>query len=794
MRASSECLAGCSLLAIALVAPAPLAAQAGGTAGTAAGSNEELFAEIIVTAQKSEQRALDVPVTITAFGGEQLGRIGVRQMDQLSAFVPGLNIQEQSPNNPGFVIRGITWDSGSAQAAARVSVFYNGVDVSRSRGAYFDLFDLERVEVVKGPQATLFGTAAAIGAVSVIPAPVREGVSARLAGGLGNYNQKLLEGHLNAGTERYGLRFAFAFRQRDGVVENISGTSRSRNPGSIRQDDLNGQDQLGVRASAMLRPVEDLRVDLVVTYDGQKNPGTAFKSGVLPPSGGNTSPYTFAELGGSPFSAQVLGLQTLGLRRNVWDVNLTARFARPQSPWSLTTITGYREFDSLEVFDADGSAAWFLEFAEDAQGRQFSQEVRVNYAAGRLRAFAGANYFGESGFQRVPFSTEEGTFFQCFARLTGLVPPLVPGLPCVAPDGTATAAQVTAIVTRGLFTQLPYASEFRNGGRNTLFSVFADLTFIPLDSLELSAGARFTWETRRSSYAARQPFSRLLGLQGLRQTLLPIADTGGQTFTAEDEFTSFLPRFNVLWRAAPQVNLYATVAKGERSPVVQLDAVATPQGPRPRLQNVPAETIWNIEGGLKAASGSFAATLGAFIQFYENFQVSVREGAQIVTRNAGSAKNVGVEAEASARLVPGLTAFGSVGFIDAKIDDKPENGIFAGQRFRLQSKWQLAFGLDARVGLGSGIEGFLIPTVTHQSKLFFELPNTELLSQGPTTLVNLRGGLSGFDGRLEVSGFGRNIFNERYLLDAGNTGGVFGTPTFIRGLPALYGVELTFRY
>ncbi|PMU86818.1 TonB-dependent receptor plug domain-containing protein, partial [Pseudomonas sp. GP01-A4] len=83
---------------------------------------------------------------------------------------PGLRIQEQSDNNPGFVIRGITSDSGSAQQGARVSLYYNGVDISRTRGAYQDLFDLERIEVVKGPQATLFGTASAVGAVNIISA------------------------------------------------------------------------------------------------------------------------------------------------------------------------------------------------------------------------------------------------------------------------------------------------------------------------------------------------------------------------------------------------------------------------------------------------------------------------------------------------------------------------------------------------------------------------------------------------------------------------------------------------
>ncbi|MEY4849895.1 MAG: hypothetical protein RLZZ331_899, partial [Pseudomonadota bacterium] len=110
---------------------------------------ESIGEEIVVTAQKSEQKLNDVPITITAYTGRSLREIGVTQFDQLAAYVPGLNVQEQSPNNPGFVIRGITSDTGSSQGSPAVTVYLNGVDVSRSRGSYFDLYDLERVEVVK---------------------------------------------------------------------------------------------------------------------------------------------------------------------------------------------------------------------------------------------------------------------------------------------------------------------------------------------------------------------------------------------------------------------------------------------------------------------------------------------------------------------------------------------------------------------------------------------------------------------------------------------------------------------
>ncbi len=207
--------------------------------------------EIVVTAQKVEQRIEDVPVTVTAVTGQRMADLGVSTLADVAQYIPGLVVQEQSANNPGFVIRGITSDSGSAQQGARVTFYYNGVDISRSRGAYQDLFDLERIEVVKGPQATLFGTAAAVGAVSILSAKPQPGFAADVAVSYGNFNRTQVSGMMNAGNDTLAARLAFAYKYRDGYVRNIAGDADvpNQNQGRVDQDDLNGQDQRGVRGS-----------------------------------------------------------------------------------------------------------------------------------------------------------------------------------------------------------------------------------------------------------------------------------------------------------------------------------------------------------------------------------------------------------------------------------------------------------------------------------------------------------------------------------------------------------------
>ncbi|NQX96239.1 MAG: TonB-dependent receptor plug domain-containing protein, partial [Erythrobacter sp.] len=303
--------------AVALAASLALAPQAAfaqdadtdETADSAVSGNQ-----IIVTAQKLEQRAQDVPITITATSGERIEQLGVTDLDELSNYVPGLLIQEQSANNPGVVIRGITSDSGSSQQGPRVTLYYNGVDISRSRGSYQAIYDLERVEVIKGPQATLFGTASAVGAISLVSAKPRDGFSAELRGGYGNFDQTLLGGFVNAGSDVLAGRVAFEYRTRDGYVENLSPN---------QEEELYAQDQLGVRASLRYTPSADFTLDIIATYDQQRNGGTPFISGTFPgfagAPGGSANAFENANLGGNPAGAAALGDDQLGLNREVYD-------------------------------------------------------------------------------------------------------------------------------------------------------------------------------------------------------------------------------------------------------------------------------------------------------------------------------------------------------------------------------------------------------------------------------------------------------------------------------------------
>jgi outer membrane receptor protein involved in Fe transport len=439
------------------------------------------------------------------------------------------------------------------------------------------------------------------------------------------------------------------------------------------------------------------------------------------------------------------------------------------------------------VFDADGSAAWYLEFAEIATGWQASHESRFSYNDPHWRASFGWNLFTEENRQRVPFSSEEGTFIQCASRV-------IPGLPCIDAAGVVRAATATAILTRGAATRIPYTSTYENQGENDSYSMFADTTWIPVPALELTAGVRVLIEQRKSGFWARVPRPVL---NPTAFALIPTQiDTGGVTYVAQESYSAVLPRFNLLYRLNDDVNLFATVSKGRRSPVVQLGARRVAGVSSPNLQLVPEETVWNYEAGLKGSVGILSGSLGIYYQKYDGFQVSVvQPDGSSRTESAGTASNLGVEAELSLRPTSWLNLFGNVGYIDGGIDENDGfASAFSGARFRLQPEWQAAAGFTISAPMGGGTRFFTTPSITHRSRIFFEVPNNIAISQGPVTLVNARAGFSFRDERFEIAGFVRNATNERYLLDAGNTGGGFGIPTFIPAEPRFYGAQLTARF
>jgi outer membrane receptor protein involved in Fe transport len=752
---------------------------------------------IYVTAQKREQQVQEVPIAISAYSGEFLESFGATDLTDIGGLVPGLEIQEQSPNNPGFVIRGITSDSGEAFSPPRVSVFQDGVPISRARGAVVQPFDLERIEVLRGPQGTLFGRGAQVGAVHLVQKKAFQGDESGFTVGAGSDEFRKFNGYLNAPLgDALAARLAVYHESNEGFVENLSGGR------------LNGKDTTAVRLSFGWDIDDGKRVDLILNHQRDTPPGTAFRTPVLPTREGSTDLFDY--------TADLNRGEELGLDRQVDGVTLLGEFRLTDS-WTLSTITGWRQFESLEQFDADGSQLNALEFAEDAQGDQFSQEVRFNFdGGGAFRGFAGFSYYQEDGFQRVPFFTDERQLAALLspalnagvgAATGGLIqlPVVSPLNPNLTPFVGYAFFPALGIPGIPLGTPLPlsatYGEEATNFGKVEAWDVFADGTWSVSDRFELTLGLRGTREEVRSGYEALN----YGGFSPLGQ-VLPAAPTTiafpnllfqpvARTY-ADDSFSSAVGRAVVSYVVSDTLNAYASVSRGRRPDVIEF-----PLGGDGTSSRVPAETLISYEVGIKgtAFADALAYDLAVFNYDYSDFQAQVLNpnGLGTITANGGGAGATGAEVSMILRASERLRAFFNYGYIDASFDERDDNGnaqTLAGNRFRLTPEHSASAGLDWRFDLGENVVGYLRPSWNWRSQVYFEDQNAPGIEQAGYALIDVRAGALFADGKWELGVFVKNAADKQYLIDGGNTGQNFGLPTFIVGAPRHWGVELTGRF
>tara|TARA_B100001540_G_scaffold38770_1_gene34394 strand:+ start:544 stop:2850 length:2307 start_codon:yes stop_codon:yes gene_type:complete len=758
----------CAALALALSAPA---------------GAQNLLEEVIVTAQKRAQSAGDVPLSITAYNSDFLDSVGIEGFDRLSAFVPGLVVQEQSPNNPAFVIRGITSDTGSAQRQSRVSIYQDGIDISRSRSSVVELYDIDRVEVIKGPQATLFGSAASVGAISVISNKPTDEFAGEMSLGLGNYDERNFSGALSGPIwgDTLRARLAWVDKERDGYVENIDGSDRSARPGGPDADDLQGRDTFSARLVLDSRPLDELLIEAILQYQEDSPPGTAFKSAVLPASGGNTVPWDDAELGpnGSRRSDWLKG--RLGLDREVESYTLTVTYDATDS-WSLTGIGNYREFDSYEIFDADGSWSNLFQAAEDAEGDQWSVELRANYDdSERWAGFVGVSVFEEDGYQRAPAEGDEG-----------VVTPVA--LACILAD--CTQEQAAALLAGAESGDL-FQAEFTNYGKTTSYSLYADATYNVTERFAVTLGGRYVRDEKQSGYAADSNF--LL-------TQINFGQTDNLRINSDEEdFDAFLPRLILDYDVTDQTKVYLNLGRGHSSEVVDVGPDPDAAGlevPQIVTTIIPEETVDSAELGFKSQlfDGSLTVEGSTFYQLYNDFQTSILDNLQERTVSVDEATMYGVEATVSYAPTAAWYTFANAAWIDAELDsgdvDDPVVD-FDGNRFRLQPETSLSAGVRYTFAALSG--SFDLGAYwDYRSNVFFEEDNAPKvgipIKQSGYDLWSLRAGYLADSERYRLQVYVNNLLDEEYTIDGGNTGGDLGSPTFIAGPPRFYGAELTWFF
>ncbi len=346
---------------------------------------------ILVTAQKRSENPQRVPITLTAFGAEDLEKRNIENVRDLAAFTPGFNGAQFSNGRPIFAIRGAENTFLTAGAAKPVGVFVDEVYIPRFSASNFSLFDVESVSILKGPQGTLFGRNVTAGAILVqTREPSLHHVEANARAGVGNYGLYEVDGYLSAPLSRTVAGSVSIDRQKhDGYGRDIL-TGK-------QEDDA---DSWAGRAKLLVKPSATFNLQLSSDYSRDKNGGRALSALANSDSDRRTSQLGIAQ----PYDREIAGG--------------SARMEIGDRPIKLTSVTGYRHSNSFEIFSRSGLSyqnltSLFQEIGEERErDSAVSEELRLGYENQALNLIAGVFYFNEDahrGFRKYRLAARTGS-------------------------------------------------------------------------------------------------------------------------------------------------------------------------------------------------------------------------------------------------------------------------------------------------------------------------------------------------------------------------------------------------
>lgn len=692
------------------------------------------FSEIVVTAQKREENLQSVPISITAVTQEMLRNRDVDTIDAIDRIAPNLMIvpARTSTAVAGITLRGqVQDDPSSITLDQSVGLYVDGVYVARGNGAFQRLYDVERVEVLKGPQGTLYGRNTTGGAINVIPNHPTDNFSLDAKFTVGNYSRREAAAAVNVPLSKgVAARGVFVSAKRNGYAKNLFSTG-PLNPGDKDIDDENSfYGRLMLDADV----TNNLSLSLGYDYFSDKN------------DGGPVVPIYFDPA--SPFFNVLSPLRPSGIRvlrqndPNGVDVKVqgfTAIATLDLDAITIKNIFAYRETDELTFNDFDGTEINLISTYLSLKQHQYSNEINISGNIGeRVEWILGGYWFKEKG--------------RNFTRL-GLG--LLPG-----------------------FGEL---SQIDDGlGRNKSTAVFAQGTFQFSDALSLTAGARHTWETKKLT-------SFNIGTNG--RPLFP----GGSASFAKD-FTGLTGSISLNYQASEDLFLYAKFGRGFRSGGFNIRGIG-PLAPPFGKETVDEFEIGaksDLAGGRVRANIALFYDFYNDIQRVIQGVVGNPPTPTTTTRNAAKAKIYGGELELSALPTENLELSVNVGAAIARYDEFMDGPIDrSNNRFPLVPEWTVNGMIRYTLPETSLFKPVLQVDASWKDSYDLLVFNTPNLFQPSYTLVNAKITLEKVAGKdLNVSLFGRNIFGKRYILNGRDFGRPFGLNVARYGPPATYGVEI----
>lgn len=808
-------------------------------------AQEQVMEEIIVTASKRPQTLQEVPIAVSVVDADAIEKAQVNDILDLQSMVPSLRVtQLQTTGNTNFVIRGFGNGANNPGIEPSVGVFIDGVYRSRSAAAMADMPNIERVEVLRGPQSTLFGKNASAGVINVVTAaPDMDAWNGSASLVYGNLDQVIVRGDVSGPlSDTWGFGLSGSVNQRDGYFENLSN-------GSL----LNERDRWGVRGQLLWLPTDSISLRLIADTEeiNEKCCGVGNVDEQLPFPGGAVRALGGPFIGDDPFAREQYNNRDSVNEISNSGVSLQADFDFANE-MLLTSITAYREQTRDENADSDFSNADLISHnINNTDIETFTQELRLSQSRDSLDWMIGAFYFDEDVdyVNDLAYGNQFRTYadIATFGNITALEQALG-GPPFNLPPGTLQAAgqgdiEMTAQAdkTISIFGQfdwhvsdtvtLTLGANYTEVDKDASISQINTDVFSSLDMVQIGFGSIFqtlvgqgldpataaglaaAWSTVPCDGVVDPACNPTLALQPL-QFLPPFVDfpNAVEDGKSNDSATTWTAR--IAWDVSDTINLYASAGTGFKATSWNLS-----RDSRPFEEDIPALeaaglTVNNLvpgtryagpedstvyELGLKGGWDRNYLNVAVFYQEIEGFQSNIFTGTGFALANADKQSTNGVEIDTLWVPTDPLSITFSLTWLDPTYDSFPNaaSGDLSGTKPAGIPEWSTVLSGVYDFTIGASTNGFLRAEYIYESEVQVVENIPEDVASRQVSLLNASAGI-GWDNGIEVMIWGRNLTEDNYLLSAfPTTVQNFPAPGSTSGYPnqpRTYGITLTARF
>lgn len=752
-------------MAAASAALAQNAAAAGVQGGVGA------VQEITVTAQHRSENVQSVPISINAFTGKDLDKLGVQSSTDLGLVTPNVNIalSQGAGNQPIITIRGIGINDENTNNAGPVAVYVDDVYLSSPAAQTFATFDLQRVEVLKGPQGTLYGRNTSGGAINFVSAKPTDYLTGYAHLEVSSYDTFREEGAVGGPiTSNLDGRISFVKDNSAGYVHN-----------DFNGNTENGANDFAVRGQLLYKPTDDLKILLNVNGGRiDTRPNEYGHLGDFVPGTQNTASPVVCSVAATRANqcVDIFGFTQKSFYDGSFnrtqhfidnDLNASLRVDYKLGSLDLTSITAVEHNDKVLPEETDSAPTRELEITWGVRNTTATQEFRLAHSEAQYNWTVGAYYLHENLRQNQPLE-----FLLDFDQFFG--PGSGDGL---ANKQTDQSRQVT-----------------------DAYAVFGQGEYNLTEKLKFILGGRYTTERRTFQYDGT--ISVQEGGEDHFAPPVSLLPAGAVIPTLKNSNFSF--RAGVDYSFTKQILAYASVATGFKSGDFNGGFLSTdPVQAVVQLRPVPPETDTAYEIGLKSTffDKRLLANAAFFYTDYRDLQVfslvQSPDGPLNSLTSAKQAHNIGADLEFVGKPIDGLTLTANIGLLNAKIDKftvaVPGTSSLQGLQLAFSPHVSAFLVADYRLPIGPDALDIQI-SASYKSHQFYDSTNDLYLAQDAYWLENLRVGYEFGGGRWDVAAYVKNLSGLHYANDAFDSTGPFGYIQPVLGTPRWFGVELNYRF